>query len=669
MSSNQYFASKDAKATASALMHKANAWYNQLYMNGYLNKVRDMWLAYHGIFQSSGAGSHHITFGGEQGELVNLHVNHMRNIATHMQRMITSNRPAFQTRATNTDVKSQAQTKLANNLLDYYLRDKRLEKYLSRAVEYAIVLGSGFVKMDWNATGGEAYDYNEQTKTYIYEGDVEFCNLSPYDVVFDTTKETSDQNDWVICRSFKNKFDVAAKFPEFENKIKGLSTKSDMLRFKFDMMAYDETDDIPIYEFYHKRTESMPDGRYLLFLDENIILLDLPIPYRNLPIYRISPGDILGTPYGYTPLFDLLPIQEAVNSLYSTILTNQHAFGVQNIYVPRNSNISTKQLEGGLNIIEGDIRDGKPEPLNLTSTPPEIFNFLRMLENQMELISGINSVSRGNPEASLKSGTALALVQSMSLQFISGLQQQYVQLIEDVGIGLINMLKDYASVPRIGMIAGKSNRTYVEQQFQGSDLSEINRVIVDIGNPVSRTAAGKLQIASDLIQYSKNITPEQYINVMTTGQLDTLTDDVENELILIKDENERMMEGEQVPVLAIDQHLNHIKGHRALFSDVSMRSNESLNGNILDHINDHINALRTTDPALLAILGEQPLGPAAGTPPSNPQQVNQGSAPDMAALGPVPSAAEAPGMPEMPTVDASLLPNPELQQQAMGNVK
>jgi hypothetical protein len=41
------------------------------------------------------------------------------------------------------------------------MRDKRLEQDLKRAVEYAIVMGSGYIKMEWNATTGEVYDYIE----------------------------------------------------------------------------------------------------------------------------------------------------------------------------------------------------------------------------------------------------------------------------------------------------------------------------------------------------------------------------------------------------------------------------------------------------------------------------------------------------------------------------
>lgn len=664
MSDNTYFAAKEPDKAASDILGKADLWFNQLYSNNYLDKIRDMWMAYHGAYYGSAGGGHRVTFGGEQGELVNLSVNHFRNIGEHIITMITSNRPTFQARATNTDAKSMAQAKLANELLDYYMRENRMEVYLKRAVQYAVVLGSGYIKMEWNATSGEIYDFNDDTQTPIYEGDVEFCNLSPFDVICDPTKEVQDQI-WVLTRSFKNKYDLAAKYPEYAEKIKGLSTKTDLYRFRLDNLAYEQTDDVPVYEFYHKRSESLPDGRYLMFLSSEIVPVDVPLPYRDLPVYRIAPSEILGTPYGYSPMFDLLQIQEAINSLYSTILTNQHAFGVQNVYIQRGADLSVKGLEGGLNVIEGN---SKPESINLTETPKEVFDFLVKLEQAMETISGVNSVARGNPEASLKSGTALALVQSQALQYMSGLQEQYVRLIEDVGVGLINMLKDFAAVPRVAMIAGKANRTYVKTEFTGDDLAQVNRVIVDVGNALANTKSGKLQIAQDLLQYG-SVSAEDYITVLNTGRLDAMTDDTQDELILIKSENEAMSDGTMVNALAIDEHVMHIKHHRSLLSDPAIRSNEEFSQTVLMHINQHIDLLRSVDPALLTVLGQQPIGPVGGSPPGV-QPPPQGGMPQGSGPGGMLSQPQEnmPGMPLMPQVPASALPNPELQQQAMGNV-
>lgn len=678
----EYFASKDGKDTARIVLQKAHKWFYTLDVNGYLDKLKEAWSAYHGAYYTDIGSGHRLTFSGEQGELVNLPVNHYRNICRHILNMVTANRPAMQARATNTDYKSLVQTKLANGLLDYYMREKRLEDYLMRAVEHAIVFGSGYVKMEWDATSGEVHDYieptlrmrmNEETgeeepeldedgneiedeEGYpIYEGDIEFSTISPFDIVFDSTKEDNAKHDWVLIRSFTNRFDLAAKYPEYEEEILRQETKDQKERYDFNGANYDETDDIAVYEFFHKRTDAMPDGRYMLFVEGDNVLMDAPMPYRNLPVYRIVPGEILGTPYGYTDTFDLLPIQDALNSLYSTILTNQNAFGVQNILVPRGTDINPSQYAGGLNILEYNQQVGKPEPLNLTNTPPEVFNFIQVLEQAMETVSGVSSVTRGNPEASLKSGTALALVQSMSLQFISGLQHSYVKLIEDVGTGLINMLRDFASVPRVALIVGESNRTYMKE-FTGDDLSQINRVVVDVGNPLAKTTAGRVQMAEQMLQMNLIKTPEQYISVINSGKLETMTDGIDRQLLLIKAENEKLVAGEEVHAVDIEPHSLHIKEHRDVLADPDLKNDPDLVGRVLSHIQQHIDALRSADPDLLMHIGEQPLSPPGGSPanqPSPEQLVNQGEpgmAPDMMQqlpIGPNPNDI-LPNMPNPP---------------------
>lgn len=651
----EYFAVQDAEETASILLSRANSWFHSLDSNGYLDKLREMWAAYHGAYYSGFSDGHRITFGGEQGEIAQLPVNHLRNISDHMVVMITATRPAMQARAINTDYKSLVQAKLANSLLDYYMREKRLEKYILTAVKYAIVLGSGYIKMEWNATTGEIYDYDDMLlesgdtiQVPIYEGDVQFSNLSPFDVVFDSTKETYD-HDWVLCRSFKNRFDLAAKYPELSDQILQLQTKSDLERYRFNTLAYSETDDIPVYEFYHKQTEAVVEGRYILFLSGDIILSDGPMPYKNLPVYRISPADILGTPYGYSPIFDLLPIQDAVNSLYSTILSNQTAFGIQNVIMPRGSDVNPVSLVGGLNVIEYNPQFGKPESLNLTQTPAEVFKFLEMLVKDAETISGVNSVARGNPEKGLESGNALALIQSMALQFISGLQQSYVQLIEDVGTGLINMLKTMASVPRLVLIAGKTNKMEMKE-FRGDDLANVDRVLVDIGNPLARSTAGRVQMAEQMLQMGIIKTPEQYFTVMNTGQLDVMTEDSQSELMLIRRENEDLIAGDEVLTAATDQHAVHIKEHKCVLSDPDLRRDPELANRVLMHIQEHINLLRTTDPDLLMLMGEQPLSPPGGSPanqpmPGVPQESMQGQAPGVMGQPQTEAAAPSPGLP------------------------
>jgi hypothetical protein len=651
----QYFAAKeDASEVVEVLQRRMDAWYNDLTANGYLEKLKRSWAAYHGAFYDSEGGDHQISFTGEQGELIQLPVNHYKNIATHLHNMTTSNRPSVKTRATNTDYKSMTQTILADGLLDYYLREKKLEEYLRTAAEHAIVFGEGYIKLEWDATSGEVVDYNEDTKADIREGDVKFSNLSPFDVVRDSYREDND-HEWIICRTYKNRYDLIAQFPDLEEPLLAIDGKDKKI-LKLSKAFYDTTELVPVYEFYHNKTAAMPDGRYILFASEDAILYDSALPYRMLPVFRIAPSNIIGTPYGTTPMFDLLPLQENLNMLYSVVASNQNAFGVQNVLAPKGAGLITSQLSGGLNLVEYNPNLPKPEPMNLTHTPPEIFNMINMMKSDMETLSGINSVTRGSPEASLRTGTALALVQAQAVQFASGLQASYVRLIENVCTATIKMLQDFADVPRVAAIVGRANRAYMKS-FNGQDLSKINRVIVEIANPISKTTAGRLEIATQLLQQKQIKNVDQFFTVLNTGRLDSMIEGDQAELLLIRAENERMLEGEAVQAMALDSHILHIVEHKALMADPDLRRDEGLVQLVGDHIKDHVDMLRTVDPDILTLIGQQPLQePQMASPPEGefqkmPGEENLATAEQLAAqmrelpVGP----AQVANLPKMPT--------------------
>jgi hypothetical protein len=221
-------------------------------------------------------------------------------------------------------------------------------------------------------------------------------------------------------------------------------------------------------------------------------------------------------------MFDLLPLQEALKKLYSTVATNHANFGVQNLTAPKGHGMSVEEIVEGLNLIEFDPAAGPPSPLNLLNTPAEIFKFIEMIERKMETLSGVNSVARGNPSASLgagASGASMALVQSMAIQFNSGLQRGYAQLMEDVGNGIIDILQNFATTERVSDITGFSKRPMMKK-WKGADLSLINRVVVDVGNPMAQTTAGRTAMAETLMGQGMIENPDQYIQVLTTGRLD-----------------------------------------------------------------------------------------------------------------------------------------------------
>ena len=654
-----YFANKPKDEIGEALYDKVKDWYRDVEVSGIYSRMRKSYHSYYG-FNGDDHMSSEIYQSGIQGELSLMKVNHYRSLLQNMLVMTTSQRPAMDARAINADYKSLAQTVLANGLLDYYMREKRLERYLKKATEISLVFGEGYLRLEWDATAGTEYTIDPETGQMRYSGDLKFSTLTPIDVVRDLHRNDSYEDDWVIVRHLKNRYELAAKYPELKEKIFSInSVDRDEVLFLYPKMMQN-TDLVPVYEFYHKSTDAVDGGRQVVFLDADIIIYDGPLPYDSIPVYRIAPGDFIGTPHGYTVGFDLLAMQDAVDTLHSTIVTNQSTFGVQNVMVPKGHDLSVSQLSGGLNLIEYDPIGqgaGKPEVLNLTYTPPEIFNFVNILVQTMETISGVNSVARGNPEANLRSGNSLALIQSMALQFNSGLQQSYTQLVEDVGTAIIDTLRDFATVPRIAMITGKNNRSELKE-FKGSDLSDIDRVVVDMGNPLAKTIAGKTEIANNLLQQGLLSSPQQYLQVLQTGQLEPLINSEQSELMLIKQENEKLSDGQGVRAIATDQHALHILEHRTVLASPEARDprNADIQRATLQHIQEHIELLKNTDPNLLALIGQQPIQsappePAQGDPLTNPEAAAANANAEVLA-GPLPpqtqDIASLPSLPEDP---------------------
>jgi len=322
---SKYFASDESETLANNIKTKLSDWRQWISNTG----LRENWIKsyryYYGKhfdLNSSGLTGAGIKSHGSDGELKAVTINHFRNLLRHVLVLTTNQKPAFDCRAINSDLKSLQQARLGNNILDAYLREKRLGQYLKKAAEHALVFGKGFVYVSWEPSSGRPHtteDYQDEEtgetkQKIVYEGDVEISTPSVFDVYMDQTQEDFAKCQWVAIRTYRNKFDLAARYTDKKDAIEGLPTKDDLegtgsLTFQ----TLDETSDVPVYHFYHKRSDSMPNGRYMIFCDSDTILYDGPIPYSRLPIFRIVPGEIFGTTEGYSDAFDLIPLQEAIS--------------------------------------------------------------------------------------------------------------------------------------------------------------------------------------------------------------------------------------------------------------------------------------------------------------------------------------------------------------------
>lgn len=601
-----YWASKPTDEIGNALKRKVDDYGQYLIDSGIMSELRDSYKAFYGDSQIKSTGS--------QGELDLMRVNHYASLIRSIHTMVTSQRPAWQPRATNTDVKSQSQTILATGLLDYYAREKRMERHTDMSTLAALFLREAWVCTTWDATGGETYSVDPTTQQPIAEGDIQYSLFKMNEVVRDFNREDG-KHSWVITIEWVNKFDEAAKYQELADKIIGLTTDLDTqerFRLRNTRFNREEVDLIPRYTFYHEKTAALPNGRMVTFFNGDIVVFDGSLPYRRLPLRCCTAEEMLESAFGHSPAFDLLPIQKAIDMVFSTVLSNVKSFGVQNVMVPKGSDIGLTQLSGGLNLLEFDSKLGPPQPLNLLQVSADVFKFGEMLIQNGETISGVNAVARGNASPQL-SGAAMALLQATALQFSSGVQKANTRIVEDVGTDTIHILSDFANTKRVAYIVGKHNRSYIKE-FKGDDISDISRVTVDSANALTKTLAGRTEIANQLLQAGQIERPQQYITLIQTGQLEPMYENETTHLLLIRQENEDLGEGKTATALITDKHWLHIPEHMSVLDSPEARQDPNITHAALAHIQEHMNLWQTMPPAMAQLL-HAPIPPPQGPPP------------------------------------------------------
>lgn len=613
---SEYFLNKPQETFGQAVLTKISKFKDFVRRSGVERAWDSTWIQYHA---HEDGFNRKIRITGVDGELVKININQLRSIIQSILSMTTSTRPAAIPKAINDDAQSLVQAALAEGLIDYFFKDKNIEEKTQSAAEAALVLGSGYVYLNWNPWKGDIESANQDPITGEFTdvkmtGDIDCFNPSIKEVYFDPAVKKWQENQWVIVYRTYNKYELEKLFPEYAETIRNLKTKQnrDYMDTSERVFYFSQESDelIGIFEFYHKKTLLKPLGLKALILENGTCIHMEDYAEDVLPVFRLSPKDFINSQIGYATAFDLQGLQNAYDQIYSTMLTNINMFGLQSLQVPVGTELTRSDI-GGPSMFEVPEGTDGVKAVDLLADLGPLINALNITEDQMETTSGQNSVSRGNIEASQRSGAALALVQSMAVQYNSSFQQNYGRLIEDTATHLFRLLKKNAKSKKTLSILGKDNSSKTID-FTGDMISAIDRVVVDLGNPLMKTVAGRKEIGLEMIQNGLIKTPEEYITLITTGQLKPLYKSVQSTLERIHKENDMFLDGVMPDINMLDDHRLHLQEHQVLLNNEAVRSNPEISQMVWDHMQEHLAqwAFMSNDPKLanlLLALGQQPL--------------------------------------------------------------
>lgn len=583
---------------------------------GYADRIIS---SYNAFYALNDDGSIRVTRNADQ--IATIHVAHMKSLTRRLHILVTENKLAFQPRAENSDSQSQIESDLARGIATYYADEKGMHDTLSDAVLGALICLEYFVHAPWDLT--EGYELTVDGGQTMKTGDQKFELYDPFNVAKSTSEAKSP---WYILRHKVNKYDAAALYPEFAAEILNSSCTPDLyldgqrsLQSSARMNGINTDADMTYkYMLYHARTPAMPDGRYAEVIAGQVTA-DRFLKYSNMPVFRISAGEVLTTVWGDSPTVDLLPLQQALDAIFSGTLTNVLNNNNQLIYCS-DPNLVTRKLGDGQTLVSAAA---EPKGINLTNSGAEGYKMIDMLVNHQQLLSGVNDVARGHPTDSVTTAGGQALMIAQAIQYVSDLQKSYAALAGDVATQLIDNIKAFATEDLTAYIVGTSRKGEIKT-FKAKDLMRVKRITVDLGNPMVQSVAGRNELVQAWQQQGILKDPKQIINFLRTGELDQVTEDEFSDEIYIREENEMIRKGIKPTAIMTDNHAEHIVKMKGIMSSQEARDNPKVLQVWLAHAQEHIDLMRQVPPDLAAVLSGQPLpqplppgpGPAA---PGAPQ--------------------------------------------------
>lgn len=589
---------------------------------------------------------------GERGEYTFYGANHLRSLMKNIISIATVNPPVFDVKSVNSDARSIKLSKQGSVILDYYIHHKKLRNYINRAVEHSAVFDAGFLLLEWDPLEGKEFEENSN-----WEGDVTCYNPVAFDIAFPPLKDSWSDVDFVVIRQFVSKQKLITRYPHLAHEINS-STKSTFEGDDYRIGLYRELgldtimDEVEVFKLYHRKTEFMPNGRHAIALSSGKLLYDNPagMPYSKIPVMRMAMDEEMSHLHGFSPINTLVASQEALNILNSTIITNQSNFGLQFVSIEQGSQVNPSQLDKGMALLEYPQGGKPPQGLNLTSTPAEVFRFRDNVMSDMDRIVGVSNVSRGETN-SLQSGSALAFAASQTAQNQGSFAQNFADFASDMATTLLRMLRQFVNDKRKVAIFGKHSSGAIE--FSAEDLIDFDRVICEMGNLITHTMAGRIQVANELLKMGQ-VDAAGYLEVLQSGTLEPILEGPQEEKNYVRQENEWLMDGKQPMVVELDNHQLHIAEHRKILMNADFRipNNDPQALQVMQltmqHIQEH-QAMLAQQQGMGAVVPQEP---QPGQP--NPEKV-AGSPQPLPAPAEQRIQQQGSDMPQMPQMPA--LPN------------
>lgn len=324
----------------------------------------------------------------------------------------------------------------ANIICRHFNRKFGRETQLKERVRWACVCGTSYLKVYWDAKGIQTVPFfNMETGEIdgfkqMNVGDVREEILPAFDVFVDPTAKRDEDLRWIIHASVRPLSWFVDSYGE-RGKMVSADAMSGQSSSYID--AYLEGGNgsgngwVPpstarlgqiesrkkaavVYEYWEKPNDQYSRGRYIVSTNTALLYAgDWPYEKKDkFPFIPLRWQPRAGTVYGYALGFDLCPLQQTYNRIYSRML-EQFESQKDYIMIQKLSGIGADAFNNQSDDVIDASRVYRKIYYNQATAPPSIvrapgvggdlYPLLQMLEKDMMDIAGLHDVSQGMAQA------------------------------------------------------------------------------------------------------------------------------------------------------------------------------------------------------------------------------------------------------------------------------
>ena len=230
------------------------------------------------------------------------------------------------------------------------------------------------------------------------------------------------------------------------------------------------------------------------------------------------------TAFGTTPLWDVLPIQDALNTDMTAIVNHIKMYGDLQMWASSTANVKVEKISNATGQINQYMGEKAPE----FAKPPDLsethFNTMNLLQQLGQSVAAAQDISRSN---GAKSGNALATLQQMDNSVMRPALKSISEMLEASDCKALALMGEYYTVERVIKMTGRSGWEIIED-FTGSALNGNYDVRVSLmtglsDNPLVRQDTVIKALDKKIIGVQE---ARQYLEM---GESDSMLEDMQKE--------------------------------------------------------------------------------------------------------------------------------------------